>query len=266
MPNKSLSDKEDDIQIDSNRAIVPLFDLNQIPPGSNVLVVGRRGVGKSFLVTRLLRQRRDSIPIVFCSKYVLSSYSQQLPHANVLDGFDEQKLDCILKKQVESNGQKEVVIAFDDVTNENVCLMENVKVRDVVKYGSSLNITTIFSSQHSGVYDETFRRNVDFVFLFNDNLVDNQTMAFKKYAHMFRDIDQFKRCYRQCTLKPHRCLVLDMRRPWRIPESDDEEHGPPDGVYSYKAKLEDEDHPAQTITWNHERRTTCPWFLRCFPW
>jgi hypothetical protein len=193
------------------------FSLDRIQSGSNILIVGRRGVGKSYLCMELLLQRPNALPIVFASKYVVNSYREKLPHAHVFDHFDAEKLNTLLDIQIKSHGAIDVVIAFDDVTHENACLMHELHVRDVVKYGSSIKLTSIFAVQHAGVYDETFRRNVDYVFAFHDNLEDNQCILFEKYAGMFQEYTLFKEVFSLCTAaadSKHRCLVLDMVTPW----------------------------------------------------
>lgn len=194
---------------------IPVFSIDKIPPGSNVLIVGRRGVGKSYLCTELLMSQSDTLPVVFASKYVVDTYKKKVPVTNVFDSFDNARLEHLLSKQVETKGEKHVIMAFDDVTHENACLMDNLSVRDIVKYGSSLNLTSIFSVQHAGVYDETFRRNVDYVFAFHDNLTDNKKLLYTRYGDMFNSYEEFDAIFRHCTAEhPHRCLVLDMKNPW----------------------------------------------------
>lgn len=209
------------------------FELEQLKKGSNILIVGRRGVGKSFLCTQLLTCKEHVAPIVFSSKYVAQCYREYIPNSHVLDTFDATKLKHILRRQMESNSDSdtEIIVAFDDITYDGRCLMDNNDVRDLVKYGSSLNITSIFAAQHAGVYDETFRRNVDYVFIFHDNLVDNQMILYQKYGNMFSAFEDFQAVYTSCTRERHRCLVLDMRTPWdhSIPDHDTV----PDGVYWY---------------------------------
>lgn len=225
------------------------FHLDRIPPGSNILVIGRRGVGKTYLVTELLRHKKEAIPVVFASKYVAQSYKEHLPESNVLDHFDNHKLTQLLEDQINSGGAKEIVLAFDDITNGNTCLMNNISVRDVVKYGSSLNITSVFSVQHAAVFDETFRRNVDYLFIFSDNLKTNQSCVFDRYADMFESEHDFQAIYKECTSnEPHRCLVLDMKTPWTITDG----NSVPDGVFWYKANIDHYDNIVEQVQWKPE--------------
>lgn len=199
---------------------IPVFSIDKIPAGSNILIVGRRGVGKSYLCTELLMSKPSVLPVVFASKYVVDTYKKKIPEGNVLESFDGEVLEAILSNQVQSKGETGVIMAFDDVTHENACLMENMSVRDIVKYGSSLNITSIFSVQHAGVYDDTFRRNVDYVFAFHDNLTDNKKLLYNRYGDMFNSYEEFDAIFKHCTAEhPYRCLVLDMKNPWHVPVS-----------------------------------------------
>ena len=200
------------------------FKLEMIPPGSNILVVGRRGMGKTHLTCDLLTHRSNSVPVVFSSVYVAQRYRSHLPASNVVDSFDATKLKSLLDRQLSTGDDRELVIAFDDVSNGNECLMENSQVRELCMYGSSLNLTSVFAVQHAGVYDETFRRNVDYLFIFHDNLDDYQRVVYEKYARTFGTFSKFQAVYNECTTEPFRCLVIDMRTPWK---------GLGDGVYWY---------------------------------
>lgn len=232
------------------------FHIDWIPPGSNILIIGRRGVGKSHLCTHLLTYKENVVPVVFASKYVVQRYRKSVPASNVVDNFDESKLKTLLHRQTSSGGVNEIILAFDDVTNEGMSLMDNGTVRDIVKYGSSLNITSIFSVQHAGVFDSTFQRNVDFVFIFHDNLIDNQRVLYEKYAHMFPTFEAFQDCLHPCTSEePYRCLVLNMFKPWAMDYDDRKREGKaPDGVYWYSstASLPASSEGVEDIDWSLE--------------
>lgn len=226
--------------------IIPIreFKLEWIPPGSNILVCGRRGMGKTHLTCDLLTHRGDCVPVVFASKYVSQRYRRHIPSTNVVDTFDSDKLKTLLDRQLATSGEKEMVLAFDDVSNANECLMNNETVRDLVKYGSSLRVTSVFAVQHAGVYDETFRRNVDYLFIFHDNLLDDQRVLYERYADMFESFAKFQAMYNECTTAPYRCLVIDMRTPWK-------RQG--DGVYWYASasRLPVCIDPAEGVHWGH---------------
>ncbi len=178
----------------------------------------------------LLTHRKQSVPIVFASRYVIDCYKSHLPNNNVFLEFNEEKLKEIMTKQMNERGKDEkteIVIAFDDITAQDTVLLENETVRDLVKYGSSCNITTIFSAQHARVFDDTFRRNVDYVLSFHDNLLVNQRALYERYGDTFENFETFKSFYFQCCFEEsHRCLVIDMKTPWKKPN---------DGIYWYKS-------------------------------
>lgn len=221
----------------SRQLKVKEFKLDWIPSNAHILITGRRATGKSHLCTQLLTHKAKALPIVFASKYVAGHYRKYLPAENVLENFNENLVQNLLNRQSQQHST-DIIFAFDDVTHDGVCLMDNPTVRDIVKYGSSLNITSIFNVQHAGVYDETFRRNVDFVFIFHDNLVDDQRILYEKYGNMFASFEDFQVAYKQCTTEePYRCLVLNMREPWPLMDEEERRRSrkAPDGVYWYSS-------------------------------
>lgn len=225
---------------------VTQFKPEVIPAGSNILVCGRRSRGKTHLILDLCRQRHNSLVIVFAGKYVAWNYKKVLPHNNVLEGFSEDKLNTLLSQQLSSEGESEIVVVFDDVAIGDNCLMTINSVRDIVKYGSSLKITAVFGVQHAGVYDETFRRNVDYVFMFNDNLLSSRKTLYQQYGDNFDNFDDFINIYDQCTTQPHRCLVIDYRSPWSHKL---------DHIYWYQSPPDLDTVSANfpTITWSQEQ-------------
>ena len=228
------------------------FNIGDIAKGTNSLIVGRRLGGKSTVMVSIIQSRPDAVVYVFASKYVASSYCKYLPKSCIYDHFSSKILEQILARQ-EKDQSQEVIVAFDDVAvHQN--LWTNDCVKHLIRYGSSLNITSVFSVQYLGQLDDVFKRNIDFVFLFRDGILQNQKMFYDTFGGMFPSFETFKVVHDECIAEPYRCLVIDFLNPKKDAK---------DAVFWYKAP------PLSLVKETNSKAkhiNDCPWYSYMFEW
>lgn len=193
------------------------FSLDYIDKGSNTIICGRRDVGKSYLICSILQSRPDADIAIFSSRYVASSYKKYFKESVIFDHYDPKILRKLIEKQEKIGPNKELVIAFDDIA-VNKDIWNDPYIKDIVRYGSSLGITSIFSIQFVGQLGEVFQRNMDYVFYFYDNIIDNQKLMFEKFAGIFAEFSDFKAVLDNCIAELFRCLVIDLKTPRKDPQ------------------------------------------------
>jgi hypothetical protein len=188
--------------------------LNQ---GKNIMVVGLRGVGKSYLVCDLLRQGQYYIGTVlthastnqldlppgicFCysediierdtiiTNHLLNSYSvQDKPTVLVLD-------DCIYDTK---SFTKPMTEAFAKGTNKGT-------------NNKGTNHTTIMAIQYPLSIDPSLP--VDYVFIFNESVKSNRQRLWKQYGTLFPTYDSFSLALDQVTggIGNYSAMVIDCR-------------------------------------------------------
>ena len=206
------------------------FHLGDIDKGTNTIICGRRLTGKSQLLCEILQSRPDAKVAIFASKYVAPSYKKYFAPDQVHEQFDSKALKTLLDQQYQQQqdyaSSTELVIAFDDVRAANRDLWRDPFIRETIRYGSSLGITAIFLIQYAGQLDDMFKRNIDYVFCFRDNIIDNQKLMFTEFAGMFPSFHEFKVVLDECIAEPYRCLVFDLKTPRKDPRQ---------SVFWYKA-------------------------------
>lgn len=191
------------------------FNINDLCKGSNSVICGKRLVGKSYLMTDIIQSRKDAKVVIFSSKYVASSYKKYFPLSCIYDRYDSSKLKSLINEQI-SCPEKELVLAFDDIA-VNKDMWNDPYIRDVIRYGSSLGITAVFSIQYTGQLDDMFKRNIDYVFVFRDNIIENQKLVFSEFGGMFDSFNNFKTVLDGCIAEQFRCLVFDLKTPRKDP-------------------------------------------------
>ncbi len=203
-----------------------LFNINELCKGSNSVICGKRLVGKSTLLTDIIQSRQNAKVVIFASKYVAPSYKKFFPPECVFEYYDPKILKNLINNQ-QKNPDKELVLGFDDIKNMvNKDVWNDAAIRDVIRYGSSLGITAIFSIQYAGQLDDMFKRNIDYVFCFRDNIIENQKLLFTEFGGMFPTFKDFKAVHDGCIAEPYRCLVFDLKTPRKNPRQ---------SVFWYKA-------------------------------
>jgi hypothetical protein len=223
------------------------FNIADIEKGTNTLICGRKLTGKSTVLVTLIQNRlydhqnvadstdsvdsTDSIDsvnseqplniniankkvkvVIFASCYVSSSYKKYFPENNIYEKYDSSVMKKLIESQQKEQGETELIIGIDDVA-VNKDFWKDKYIRDVVRYGSSLGITTIFSIQYAGQLDDVFRRNIDYVFIFHDHNLENQKLLFQEFGGIFENFHDFKIMLDECIAEPYRCLVFDLKNP-----------------------------------------------------
>jgi len=186
------------------------FNLSSIQVGSNSCIIGRKYSGKSQLAVDIIQSRPGARVVVFSSTFVYLSYNKFFPKENVYDHYSPKVLEQLIREQQESS--QELVLLFDDVKNDkNHNFWTDPTVLDVWRYGSSLKITNILLLQYVGQITDIFQRNTDYVYLFRDNILQNQRLVFEYYGGMFDKFDEFKSLYDSCmNSESYRCIVIDL--------------------------------------------------------
>lgn len=222
------------------------FNIDDIEKGTTTIICGKKLNGKSTVLVTLIQNRlqksnaQGTKVVIFASRYVVPSYRKYFRGDDIYEKYDRTTMKKLVDKQQESGGENELIVAIDDVAvNENI--WDDVYIRDVVRYGSSLGITTIFCLQYAGQLDNVFKRNIDYVFIFHDHMIESQKLLYDEFGGMFPSFIDFKTVLDECIAEPYRCLVFDLKTPRKEPRH---------GVFWYKGpRLEQKFVPGPKKTW-----------------
>lgn len=199
------------------------FELKKIPNGSTVLMIGRRGAGKSHIVKSLFYEKRD-IPIGVVMSGTESAnhfYSDIMPNLFIHDEFDEDVIKNLVKRQNKiinkyddevarygySNINYWAFIVFDDLMFDT-SWVKNIHVKKLFMNGRHHKLLYIVTMQYPLGISPPLRENTDYVFILRNPKISIRKKIYEHYAGMFPTFDSFSQVMDACT-EDYNCLVID---------------------------------------------------------
>ena len=191
------------------------FDPSKIDPERTLVMLAKRGSGKSVLIRDIMYRMRHRIPcgIAFsASEEGNGAYGQMMPKSFIYDDFDPLVLEKFVNRQkyMIQNKKKnpEAFCIFDDMTYDAKKFMKDPNLRFIFLNGRHFKITMILSSQYALDLPPAIRGNTDYVFVLRENVVANQEKLYRNYFGIFPTFQMFQQTLMACT-ENYGMLVLD---------------------------------------------------------
>ena len=157
---------------------------------TNILIIGKRATGKSWLIKDLtlkiiLTEPTSEIVIFHHDPQVYANFAH--PISNIITGLDSTHIDKILKKQSEP-GAKPLIVIIDDAVHK---IPSNKKSRlvEMILNARHYNIYVLIAIQFPIKLKAEIRINFDFVFVFKEEFISN---AKRLHEHYFGFNPSFK--------------------------------------------------------------------------
>jgi hypothetical protein len=233
------------------------FDPSSIDPCRVCVFIGRRGTGKSQLVTDILYHQRK-IPV----GVVMSGTEESNEHYKeyVPDSFIYGQYEPEVVKKIIANQQKLVKKMtpqqkdnFKDPSNSifllmDDCMFDNKWTRDlhmrcIFMNGRHYRIFFMLTIQYCMDLPPSLRGQCDYIFVLRENIVENKQKLWKHFFGIFPDYDTFNEVLTQCT-ENYECLVLNVRSTSNKIE---------DTVFWYKAKVGRTFKIGSPALWQHHK-------------
>jgi len=205
----------------SHQLDIKEFKLNMIGNDSAIVVIAKRGSGKSFLCRDLINHFRK-YPcgiIISPTEQYEDYYSEFFPKAFIYDHYYPEILTKLFARQIkikEKNKElkkigkridRRVFIIMDDCLASSGSWKHDVGIRTLMFNGRHIGITYILTMQYPLGVMPDLRNNFDYVFLLADDVRSNQERIYKHYAGIFPDFYAFYDVYRELT-SDFGCMVL----------------------------------------------------------
>lgn len=185
------------------------FDIRNIK-NDNVLIIGKRHCGKSFLAKDILFHHRNVLngivfdPTLNCSQFytkftddVYEEYSSEL----VSNVFNESK------KQSNDTDRLNGYIVYDNC----ICSqkeMNDITLRNAFMNGRCAKLLNIMALSYGLTMPPCLRANCDYIFIFRESFYSNRKRLYDMFAGMFNTFEQFCDVMDDYT-KNNNCLVID---------------------------------------------------------
>jgi hypothetical protein len=178
------------------------FDMKTMPPDAVVLLVGKRGTGKSTLLKDICYQMKDQLHcgIACCptedSVEGADGLSSFIPGPLIHETYKPHVVEKLLnyqKKCVKKYGKektKRQFIILDDCAYDKK-ILKGTEMRAIHHNGRHRRLFFLNAVQYLCDISPDLRTNVDVVFCLKENILSNKERLFKHFFGMFPDFHTF---------------------------------------------------------------------------
>lgn len=212
-----MSERRDKLEIKE-------FKLGMIKKFSSIVIIAKRGSGKSWICRDLINYFRDfPVGLIICpTEKTDKFYSDFFPEAYIHYEYKSSILEKLLARQLAIKEKKEYYIKnykkridtrayviMDDCLADSKGWINDVNVKEVLYNGRHYDITYILTMQYPLGIPPSLRANFDYVFLLADDSYTNQEKMYKHYAGMFPKFPAFQEVYNALTVDYHSMVIVN---------------------------------------------------------
>ena len=235
------------------------FNPGTIADDKVCVFIGKRGTGKSTLVTDILYHKRFLPAGVVMSATEEGNhwYQQFIPDLFIYGEYDKDIIERVIDRQRKMvnlkppAGKKELssrdvgaFILMDDCMYDKKFL-KDACIRQCFMNGRHWKIFFMLTMQYCMDLSPDLRANVDYVFVARENVIQNREKLYKSFFGIFPNFDMFNQVMNACT-ENYEVLVLDNTSKSNRIE---------DCVFWYKAKIHKNFRVGSQQFWNLHQKT-----------
>lgn len=223
------------------------FDPSRIADDKVCVVIGKRGTGKSTLVTDLLYHKKE-IPagvVMSATEEGNHYYKQFVPDLFIYGDYNKETIEKVIERQkrlISANKLSPAFILLDDCMY-NKAFMKDTCIRQCFMNGRHWKIFFMLTMQYCMDLSPDLRANVDYVFVLRENVIQNRERLWKAFFGIFPTFELFNQVMNACT-ENYECLVLDNTSKSNRLE---------DCVFYYKAPIRKGFRVGSDAIWNYHR-------------
>lgn len=189
------------------------FEVASLKPNRNILIVGKKGTGKTVLMRYLLSKMTTRFDYVMgmtpsaSSAEVMRSF---MPSSAIFGEYDEsaiERLVASLRSLTDSGVKKHVLLLLDDCAYDKKIFKSKV-MRYIFMNGRHINLTFVCLMQYVMDMPPDLRTNVDYVFALKENALNNRVKLYTNFFSVFGSPKVFSACMDVLT-EDNCAIVLD---------------------------------------------------------
>jgi energy-coupling factor transporter ATP-binding protein EcfA2 len=188
------------------------FDLKQIKDDATIMVVGKRGAGKSTILKHIMYTKRH-IPFgIACSgtEEGNGAFGQVMPSLFVYPDYDSKAVQRVIDRQRKlsktEQGCSPSFVILDDCMYEPG-ILKKPEMRQLFLNGRHFKFFTAVTAQFAGDVPPAIRVNIDYLFLCRENILQNRRRIWENFFGLI-DFAQFQTLMDRTT-ENYEVLVLD---------------------------------------------------------
>lgn len=189
------------------------FDPNKMGDNRVSVFIGKRGTGKTTLVTDMLWHKKHlPVGVVMSgTEEGNGHYGQFVPDSFIYSEFDKGVIEKIIRRQKKVSNRTQVdnrvFILLDDLMYDKRINKEKC-MRLLYMNGRHWNVCLMVTLQYCMDMPPDLRSNTDYVFVLRENIVEVRKKIWKNFFGVFPTFDMFCQVLDKCT-ENYECLVLD---------------------------------------------------------
>lgn len=199
------------------------FDPSKIASDSVVVFIGKRNTGKSYCMKDVLNYHRDiPVGVVISPTERANGYFEKfIPKMLIYDECEEQTIKKFLDRQINitTERKKELKKAGSSRIDPRAflilddCLYDkrwinNINIRSIFMNGRHYKIFFLITMQYALGLPPVLRNNIDYIFIFRNNIIKEKQKIYDCYAGMFPTFEAFNQVMNQTT-ENYECMVID---------------------------------------------------------
>jgi hypothetical protein len=203
------------------------FPIDNMKSNRNILIIGKRGTGKTTLLKDILyhiRKRVDTGYAIFPTQNTIRVFENCLPRSHIHNEYNPEVVRTLLNSLTEQKKTREIVLTLDDCVFDKG-IMETQEMREIHMNGRHFHMWFINCVQDFMNLGPELRSQIDYVFVLKENSSSRRQKLHKYFFGMFKNYEDFSSVMDKCT-NLHGCLVLDNTKVNNSIE---------DSIYYYKA-------------------------------
>ena len=191
------------------------FDPSTMYPNSCILMIGKRGVGKSQCMKDILSYHK-TIPfslVISPTETANKFFSDFIPSFLIHDTYEpdlvqkfidrQKKLTTKKKKEIEQFGTSSIdnraLFVMDDCMYDSKSFANSTEIRNIFFNGRHFQVLYLLTLQHCLGIPPALRTNIDYVFLFRDNFKKNKEKLWDHYVGIIPTFHLFEQIFDQIT-------------------------------------------------------------------
>lgn len=193
------------------------FNLNTVTKNPSILIIAKRGSGKSFLSRDLIYHFRNNPGgiVISPTDSLNTFYRYFFPDSFIHYDAKDTILDKIIARQKKIMRNTDVdpsaIVVFDDCISSKQMQNSNNKFVKIFTNGQKHCLTTILTAQTPQSVTSNLRTNADYILLLKEDSEHNKGVLWKNYGTMFATYEDFVRTFDECTAN-YGTMVIDNKK------------------------------------------------------